>query len=78
MSDEATCSVAGDADRRRPVWCRALLVGLSVGAVQVAVNQGDYWLQGNVTAAVVVKSVLSPLITVSVALLSAVWAWREG
>ena len=78
MSEEATYSSAETtAVQRQPVWGRVLLVGVSVGALQVAVNQGDYWLRGAVDATVVIKTVLSPLITLTVAVLSAVCAWRQ-
>jgi hypothetical protein len=53
------------------VWRRAAPIGLSVGLFQAVLNQGDHWLHHHVTAGVIVKTVLSPLITLSVALLSA-------
>ena len=53
------------------VWRRAAPIGLSVGLFQAALNQGDHWLHDEVTAGVVIKTILSPLITLSVALLSA-------
>lgn len=53
------------------VWRRAAPIGLSVGLFQAALNQGDHWLNHQVTTAVVIKTLLSPLITLSVALLSA-------
>lgn len=53
------------------VWRRAAPIGLSVGLFQAALNQGDHWLHNEVTIGVVIKTILSPLITLSVALLSA-------
>jgi hypothetical protein len=53
------------------VWRRAAPIGLSVGLFQAALNQGDHWLHNEVTTGVVIKTILSPLITLSVALLSA-------
>ncbi len=54
------------------VWARAAKLGLSVGLVQAALNQGDHWFNHRVDAIVVLKTVLSPLITFSVALCSSV------
>lgn len=54
------------------VWLRAAKLGLPVGLVQVALNQGDHWLQPNITTGVVLKSILSPLLSFSIALVSAV------
>lgn len=53
------------------IWGRAAALGLSVGMLQVVINQGDAWLGHKVTRAVIVKSILSPLVTLSVALISA-------
>jgi hypothetical protein len=50
------------------------LIGLSVGSLQIAVNQGDLWWSGAVDARVMVKTALTPLITGSVAVFSAAWA----
>jgi hypothetical protein len=75
-----------------PLWIRALaepsvcrraiLLGGAVGITQVIVNQGDVWMasvaqQQVITASTVVKSLLSPLITVSVAWISAAGAWAD-
>lgn len=53
------------------VWRRAAPIGLSVGLFQAVLNQGDHWINHHVTTGVVIKTILSPLITLSVALLSA-------
>lgn len=53
------------------VWSRALRIGLPVGLLQVAINQGDYWLSGAITTGVVVKSILSPAVSCGIAFASA-------
>src|SRR5262249_18012712 len=57
--------------QRWSVWQRGLTLGRGVGLVQAIVNQGDHWVRHEMDAAVVVKTILSPLITFSVALVSA-------
>jgi len=64
------------------LWRRAFLVALPVGFAQVAVNQGDIWIrcltEGSTAAAsVVVKTVASPLITVTVSVISAALEFVE-
>ncbi len=61
----------------RGVWRRALKLGLSVGILQAIINQGDYWLSHAVSPSVAVKSLLTPLITFSVALVSAALTYVE-
>jgi hypothetical protein len=61
---------------------RALVIGATVGVAQVLINQGDVWVahvahRQMVAASVVVKTLVSPLVTVAVAWLSAAWAWAE-
>ncbi len=56
-----------DACRDRAVWSRTLRIGLPVGLVQVAINQGDAWLAGAITAGVVAKSLLSPAVSCAIA-----------
>lgn len=53
------------------VWSRALRWGAPVGLLQAVINQGDYWLNHAVTGAVLAKTIISPLVTISVALISA-------
>lgn len=55
----------------RRVWLRAATISAPVALLQVAINQGDHWLRGAVTAGVVIKSIATPLVTLSVALASA-------
>jgi hypothetical protein len=57
--------------RHPAVWSRAVKLGLVVGFVQVSLNQGDHWLQGEVTTGVVIKTVLSPLLSFLIAFASA-------
>ncbi len=59
------------------VWSRACKLGLSVGLIQVAINQGDFWLNHRVSLMVIIKSVLTPLVTLSVALISAAATYVE-
>ncbi len=61
----------------RGVWRRACKLGLSVGLLQAIINQGDYWLSHAVSPSVAVKSLLTPLITFSVALVSAATTYVE-
>lgn len=59
------------------VWKRAATLGLSVGMVQALINQGDYWVHNTFNAIIIVKTVVSPLITFSVALASAASTWVD-
>ena len=54
----------------RAVWSRAAKLGLVVGLVQVALNQGDHWLRGEVTRIVILKSLSSILFAIFVVLLA--------
>ena len=56
---------------QRAVWRRSLKIGLVWGATQILVNQGDQWIRGRVDAVVVVKTLITPLIAIGVALYSA-------
>ena len=60
------------ASREPAVWVRAAKLGLVVGFIQVSLNQGDHWLRHEVDTAVVVKSILSPLLSFAIAFASAV------
>jgi hypothetical protein len=59
------------------VWRRAAKVGLTVGLIQVAVNQGDHWVHHEITTGVVLKSILSPLLSFSIAFASAAGTYVE-
>ena len=60
--------------RDRLVWRRTLMLGLPVGLVQAALNQGDHWWQHHVDGAVILKTILSPLLSCAIAFVSAVAA----
>jgi len=53
------------------------MVGLPIGLLQAVINQGDVWLRHEQTAGTVVKTLVSPLVTFSVALISAAGVWVE-
>jgi hypothetical protein len=56
---------------QRVVWTRALVVGLPVGCLQALLNQGDLWWRQQADEVVLIKTIVSPLVTFSVALISA-------
>jgi hypothetical protein len=60
------------------VWARAARLGLVVGFIQVSLNQGDHWLTGHVTTGVVIKTILSPLLSFGIAFASAVATQAEN
>jgi hypothetical protein len=60
------------------VWGRTLRIGLPVGLLQVAINQGDAWLSGVITTAVVLKSILSPTVSCAIAFTAASSARRAS
>ena len=53
------------------VWRRAARIELTVGLIQVAVNQGDHWLHHEFSAGMIAKSILSPALSFSIAFVSA-------
>lgn len=55
----------------RAVWVQAAKVALPVGLLQDCINQGDFWLRGEFTGPVIAKSLLTPLVTLTVGLLAA-------
>jgi hypothetical protein len=57
--------------RARTVWVRAAKLGLVVGVIQVSLNQGDHWLRHEVTTAVVLKTVFTPVLSFAIAFVSA-------
>lgn len=71
MSAPTSPSLYWQACRHPAVWTRAAKLGLVVGLIQVSLNQGDHWLQGHVTTGVVIKSILSPLLSFGIAFASA-------
>jgi hypothetical protein len=63
--------------RQRSVWRRTLKVGLSVGVLQAMVNQGDHWMRHAVTTTVVIKTILSPLICITLVLFTSAATWVQ-
>jgi hypothetical protein len=68
---KSACALWGSALRAPSVWARGAKLGLSVGLLQAAVNQGDQWVSHHVDGVTLIKTIISPLITFSVALASA-------
>lgn len=60
------------------VWRKAAPIGLVVGLIQICVNQGDHWLNHQITASILLKTVLCPVISVGVAVVSAAAAHPAG
>ncbi|HYP15594.1 MAG TPA: hypothetical protein VEQ65_00165 [Opitutus sp.] len=58
--------------RDAQVWRRTLALGLPVGLLQATLNQGDHWWHHQVDGLVVAKTILSPLLSCSIAFASAV------
>jgi hypothetical protein len=56
------------------VWRYTLLLGLPVGLLLATINQGDHWWRHEVNTVVLAKSILSPLLSCSIAFISAVAA----
>ncbi len=77
MSAATRRALWGQAFRQRSVWLRALRLGLSVGFLQAVVNQGDHWINGPVDGAVLLKSIVSPLIGFTLVLVSAAETWVQ-
>ena len=59
------------------VWRRSAVVGLPIGVLQAVLNQGDVWLRHETAVGTVAKTILSPLVTFFVALISAAALWVE-
>lgn len=62
---------------QRGVWRRSLAIGLTVGTVQILVNQGDHWWRWQVDEVIVLKTLITPLIATSVALFSAAGSYVQ-
>jgi hypothetical protein len=62
---------------QKEVWLRASKLGVPVGLLQAIINQGDFWLSHSVDSAVITKTIVSPLVTFSVALFSAAGMYIE-
>jgi hypothetical protein len=63
--------------QQRLVWSRALTVGLPVSCLQALINQGDDWWHHQGDGLTLVKTIVSPLVTFSGALVSATATWVE-
>ena len=63
--------------RQRSVWLRAVKLGLTVGFLQAAINQGDHWVRGEIDSVVILKSIVSPLIGFTLVLFSAAQTWVQ-
>jgi len=59
------------------VWRRAAKWGVPVGILQAVINQGDFWMSHTVNSAVIAKTIVSPMVTFSVALVSAAGMYVE-
>lgn len=59
------------------VWLKAAPIGLAVGLLQMAINQGDHWLRHEIDSTIIIKSILSPLIGLSLAVVSAAASHQE-
>jgi hypothetical protein len=62
---------------QRAVWSRAALFGLPIGCLQAVINQGDVWWHHHADGLTLAKTIISPLVTFTVALLSAAATWVE-
>ena len=62
---------------QRAVWWRACKLGLTTGAIQAAVNQGDVWVHRAATLETVAKTVISPLIGFTLVLVAAAETWVQ-
>ena len=74
---EARGALWREAFRQRAVWLRAVKLGLTVGLLQAAINQGDHWVRGEVDRVVILKSIVSPLIGFTLVLFSAAETWVQ-
>jgi hypothetical protein len=63
--------------RQRSVWGRAFKFGFTVGLLQAVVNQGDHWWRHEVGAGVVVKTIVSPLIGLTLVLFTSAATWVQ-
>lgn len=53
------------------VWRRSIRLGLPVGMLQVMVNHGDTFMRHAAVSETFIKSILSPLLSISVAWVAA-------
>ena len=62
---------------RPQVVGRALLYGIVVGGILIAINHGDALLRGDIDAVRSIKMILTPLVPYAVSTLSSVGAIRS-
>ncbi len=67
----------GEALSSWPVWRRSLIIGLVVGFIQIAVNQGDLWVRLQISSTLILKTMVTPMIAISVALFSSAGAYVQ-
>jgi hypothetical protein len=63
--------------RQPAIWSRAFKFGFSAGLLQAAVNQGDLWLRHAAGPGVIVKTIVSPLIGLTLVLLTSAATWVQ-
>ncbi|MBC8096961.1 MAG: hypothetical protein H7Y43_14230 [Akkermansiaceae bacterium] len=63
--------------RQPSIWARAFKFGFTAGLLQAAVNQGDLWLRHAVGPAVIIKTIVSPLIGLTLVLLTSAATWVQ-
>jgi hypothetical protein len=63
--------------RQPSLWSRAFKFGFSAGLLQAVVNQGDLWWRHLVTGTVILKTVVSPLIGMTLVLLTSAATWVQ-
>jgi hypothetical protein len=71
MKDAKSPASSSPAWRDPMIWRYTLLLGLPVGLLQAALNQGDHWWRHEVNGAIIAKSILSPVLSCSIAFTSA-------
>ena len=62
----------------RKVWRRTVKLGLVVGFIQVAVNQGDHWLRWEITPSLILKSIGATFVAFAVIFISSVTTQVEN
>ena len=63
--------------RQRSLWLRALKFGFTAGLLQALVNQGDVWYRHAVSTSVIMKTIASPLIGLTLVLLTSAGTWVQ-
>ena len=63
--------------RQRALWLRAVKFGFTAGLLQAAVNQGDFWFRHAVSPAIVLKTIVSPVIGFTLVFLTSAGTWVQ-